>query len=226
MARLTCRRWPPQFGVTTETIRRDLSDLQDRQLVRRVHGGAVPLERRYHEPMVDARDVLNADEKLRIAREAITEVPEHGSVIIDSGSTGQRLAEVFPSIVDVHVDHQLPDHRGRRWCGAVCALTVLGGVVRTNTFAMVDASTADALRELRVDVFFMSCDGLSFPRGPDDPVLTTRALLKRAMIDRARRVVAIVDQSKFGNDQLFNFAGLDELDVLITDTGPTTPPVD
>jgi DeoR family fructose operon transcriptional repressor len=51
-----------RFDVTTETIRRDLSDLQERHLLRRVHGGAVPIERLDHEPMVDARDMLNADE--------------------------------------------------------------------------------------------------------------------------------------------------------------------
>ena len=45
----------------------------------------MPFERLHHEPMVDARDMLNAEEKLRIGREAIHEVPEHGSVIIDSG---------------------------------------------------------------------------------------------------------------------------------------------
>ena len=85
-----------RFDVTTETIRRDLSDLQQRQLLERVHGGAVPFERHHHEPMLDARDMLNAEEKLRIGREAIHQVPEHGSVIVDSGSTGQRFAEVFP----------------------------------------------------------------------------------------------------------------------------------
>src|SRR3954471_13092958 len=92
-----------RFGVTTETIRRDLSDMQERQLLRRVHGGAVPLERISHEPMVAARDVVNAEEKLRIATRAVEEVPERGSVIIDSGSTTQRLADVFPVDRDVHV---------------------------------------------------------------------------------------------------------------------------
>src|SRR5215208_5312498 len=84
-----------RYGVTTETIRRDLSDMQSRQLLRRVHGGAIPVERMNHEPMVEARDVVNSEEKLRIATLAVSEVPERGSVIIDSGSTGQRLAEVF-----------------------------------------------------------------------------------------------------------------------------------
>ena len=206
-----------RFAVTTETIRRDLSDLQERQLVQRVHGGAVPLELLSHEPMVDARDILNADEKLRIAREAIAEVPVRGSVIIDSGSTGQRLAEVFPIDRDVHVvtnsliTASTLSRRGLR------QLTVLGGAVRTNTFAMVDAAAVTAVRGLAVDVLFISCDGLSFRRGLTTPY-REESLIKRAMIESARRVVAMVDQSKFGNGQMFSYAELDELDVLVTDS--------
>jgi DeoR family fructose operon transcriptional repressor len=206
-----------QFTVTTETIRRDLSDMQDRLLVRRVHGGAVPLERLHHEPMVDARDMLNADEKLRIAREAINEVPLHGSVIIDSGSTGQRLAEVFPVDRDIHVVTNslmtaiILSRRGLQ------QLTVLGGAVRTNTFAMTDAAAVTAVRNVAVDVLFISCDGLSFRRGLTTPY-REESLIKRAMIESARRVVAIVDQSKFGNGQMFSYAELDELDVLVTDS--------
>ena len=206
-----------RFAVTTETIRRDLSDLQERQLVRRVHGGAVPLERLSFEPMLDARDILNADEKMRIAQEAITEVPELGSVIIDSGSTGHRLAEVFPVDRNVHVltnsliTATMLTRRGHR------QLTVLGGAVLTNTFAMVDAATVDAVRGLAVDVLFISCDGLSFRRGLTTPY-RDESLLKRAMIKSARRVVAMVDQSKFGNGQMFSYAELDELDVLVTDS--------
>ena len=205
------------FNVTTETIRRDLSDLQDRQLLRRVHGGAVPFERRDHEPMVDARGMLNADEKLRIGREAIREVPLQGSVIIDSGSTGQRFAEVFPVDRDVHVitnSLTIAATLGRR---GIRTLTVIGGQVQTNTLAMVDAAAVQAVNRLSVDVVFMSCDGLSFTRGLTTPY-SAEATLKHAMIEASRRVVAIVDQSKFGNDQLFNFVALDELDVLVTDS--------
>ena len=92
-----------RYGVTTETIRRDLSDMQARHLLRRVHGGAVPIEQINHEPLLDVRGKMNAEEKLRIATMAAEEVPERGSVIIDSGSTGQRLADVFPVDRDVHV---------------------------------------------------------------------------------------------------------------------------
>jgi DeoR family transcriptional regulator, fructose operon transcriptional repressor len=206
-----------RYGVTTETIRRDLSDMQDRQLLRRVHGGAIPIERMNHEPMVEARDMVNAEEKLRIATKAVVEVPERGSVIIDSGSTGQRLAEVFPVDRDVHVVTNslltalTLSRRGLR------DLTVLGGSVRTKRHAMVDETTCAELAHMAIDVLFMSCDGLSFQHGLTTPYREERTI-KRAMIGCARRVVAMVDHSKFGNVQMFSFANFDEIDVLVTDT--------
>ena len=206
-----------RHGVTTETIRRDLSDMQTRQLLRRVHGGAIPVERMNHEPMVEARDMVNADEKLRIATMAVAEVPERGSVIIDSGSTGQRLAEVFPVDRDVHVVTNslitalTLSRRGLR------ELTVLGGSVRTKRHAMVDDTTRTELQHMAIDVLFMSCDGLSFQHGLTTPYREEHTI-KRSMIKRARRVVAMVDQSKFGNVQMFSFATFDEIDVLVTDT--------
>jgi DeoR family transcriptional regulator, fructose operon transcriptional repressor len=206
-----------RYGVTTETIRRDLSDMQGRQMLRRVHGGAVPVERMNHEPLVAARDVVNAEEKLRIATKAVEEVPERGSVIIDSGSTGQRLAEVFPVERDVHVvTNSLSialtlSRRGLR------DLTVLGGTVRTKRLAMVDDTTPAELQHMAIDVLFMSCDGLSFQHGLTTPYREEH-VIKRAMMERAHRVVALVDQSKFGNMQMFSFAKFDEIDVLVTDT--------
>jgi DeoR family transcriptional regulator, fructose operon transcriptional repressor len=205
-----------RHGVTTETIRRDLSDMQSRQLLRRVHGGAVPVERMNHEPLIEARDMVNAEEKLRIATLAAKEIPDRGSVIIDSGTTGQRLAEVFPVERDVHVVTNslltalTLSRRG------VNELTVLGGAVRTKRHAMVDDTTRSELRPMSVDVLFMSCDGLSFQHGLTTPYREEH-MIKRAMIERARRVVALVDYSKFGNVQMFSFAEFDEIDVLITD---------
>jgi len=206
-----------RYGVTTETIRRDLSDMQRRQLLRRVHGGAVPLERMNHEPLVEARDMVNAEEKLRIATMAVAEVPERGSVIIDSGSTGQRLAEVFPVDREVHVVTNslitalTLSRRGLR------ELTVLGGSVRTTRHAMVDDTTRAELQHMAIDALFLSCDGLSFQHGLTTPYREEHTM-KRAMIERADRVVAMVDQSKFGNVQMFSFASFDEIDVLVTDT--------
>jgi DeoR family transcriptional regulator, fructose operon transcriptional repressor len=206
-----------RYGVTTETIRRDLSDMQSRRLLRRVHGGAILMEGGNHEPLVEARDMVNAEEKLRIATVAVDEVPERGSVIIDSGSTGNRLAEVFPVDRDVHVVTNSLVTALTLSRRGVQQLTVLGGAVRTKRLAMVDETTCGSLGPMSVDVLFMSCDSLSFQHGLTTPY-REEYTLKRAMIERARRVVALVDASKFHNVQMFSFASFDEIDVLVTDT--------
>jgi DeoR family fructose operon transcriptional repressor len=170
-----------------------------------------------HEPLIEARDMVNAEEKLRIATMAVEEVPDHGSVIIDSGTTGQRLAEVFPVDRDVHVVTNslltalTLSRRG------LTELTVLGGAVRTKRHAMVDDTAREELQNMAVDVLFISCDGLSFQHGLTTPYREERTV-KRAMIESARKVVAMVDHSKFGNVQMFSFATFDEIDVLVTDT--------
>ena len=153
----------------------------------------------------------------RFATKAVKEVPERGSVIMDSGSTTLRLAEVFPVERDVHVvTNSLMaaltlSRRGLR------QLTVLGGAVRTNTLAMVDDTTRGELEHMAFDVLFISCDGLSFQHGLTTPYREEH-MIKRAMIGRARRLVAVVDASKFGNVQMFSYAAFDEIDVLVTDT--------
>jgi DeoR family fructose operon transcriptional repressor len=214
-----------RYGVTTETIRRDLSDMQGRNMLRRVHGGAVPIERMNHEPMVDARDTVNAEQKLRIAEVAVAEVPERGSVIIDSGTTAQRLAQVFPVDRDVHVVTNSLTTALTLSRRGIDNLTVLGGTVRTKRLSMVDETTRDELRHMAIDVLFISCDGLSFKHGLTTPYREEHTL-KRAMIERAQRVVALVDSSKFGNVQMFGFAKFDEIDVLVTDTGVDPEAVD
>ncbi len=206
-----------RFEVTTETIRRDLSELQDQQLLRRVHGGAVPMERNFHEPELDARATLNVQQKTAIGRAAVLEVPPSGTMIIDSGSTGQKLAELMPIASGLHVTTNSLLTALTLARRGLTELSVLGGGVRTNTFAMVDSQTVELVRAMRVDVLFISCDGISLNRGLTTPY-PFENYLKRAMIESARKVVALVDHSKFGNDQTYCFANLREIDVLITDS--------
>jgi DeoR family transcriptional regulator, fructose operon transcriptional repressor len=206
------------FEVTPETIRRDLSELQARRLLRRVHGGAVAIDRHRHEPMLDARNSQNRAEKLRIAEGALRYVPEAGSVLLDSGSTVQCVADIYPATSSTHVLTNSLTTALSLVRRGVSDVTVIGGAVRTNTFAMVDASVVDAVRQIRADVLFMSCDGFSLSRGLTTPY-REEAAVKRAMVDSARWVVALVDHTKFGSDQTYGYLPLDEIDALVIDTG-------
>ncbi len=203
------------FGVTTETIRRDLSDLQEQKLVRRVHGGGVPWEQPAFEPKVSVRADQHDDEKRRLARRAIAELPEGRSIIIDSGSTLTRFAEAIPDTAHLHiVTNCLPvasclaEHRS-------IDVFVTGGELIKDTLSLVDQHTIEAIEPLRVDTLFISSDAATAETGLTTPY-RHEAALKRAMIRSAQRVVALVDHFKFGADEFIRFAAWSDIDVLVT----------
>src|SRR6266496_6173215 len=76
-----------ELQVTPETIRRDLTYLEHAGVLRRVHGGAIPIERLTFERGLEARRVSMTAEKERIARSALAELPERGTVLLDAGTT-------------------------------------------------------------------------------------------------------------------------------------------
>ncbi|OMG52247.1 DeoR/GlpR family DNA-binding transcription regulator, partial [Brevundimonas sp. ZS04] len=95
--RVDVRELAELLEVTPETIRRDLTSLERRGLVRRAHGGAIPVERAALASPVTDREGVRTSEKLEIATLALDELPDSGSIIIDAGTTAIRLAELLPS---------------------------------------------------------------------------------------------------------------------------------
>lgn len=205
------------FDVTSETIRRDLSDLQGDRMVRRVHGGAVPWRSGMSVPELRVREGQNVEEKRRIAAAAAREVPERGSVLIDSGSTAAHLADAFDRDRNVTViTNSIPIIQSLATTDQP-RVVVLGGTLRRRTMAMVDETAVHALRDLAVDVLFFGCDGMSPERGFSTPY-ATEVVIKQAMMAAARRVVMMFDHTKVGNEQLYRFARIDQVDTIITDT--------
>lgn len=207
-----------EFEVTTETIRRDLTVLERHGVVRKVHGGAIPVERLGFEPGLAARDVVMTAEKERIAKAALAELPAEGAVLLDAGTTTSRLAEVWPADRELTVvTNALPIANalaGR----PLTTVLIVGGKVRGRTMAAVDDWALRSLADSYVDVAFIGANGLSVERGLTTPD-TGEAAVKRAMIAAARRVVVLADHTKIGNDCLARFGALSDVDVLITDSG-------
>lgn len=205
------------YEVTTETIRRDLSTLESLGLVRRVHGGVVPAGRlTVIEAALSDRDSANTEEKRRIAEAALAFLPPAGAtVLMDAGSTTNRLAGILPAGHRLTVVTHAVPVAATLAARAQIELHLLPGRVRTTTQAAVGADTVTALSGWRADVAFMGANGITLGHGlmtPDRDEATT----KSAMIDAARRVVVLADGSKFGAEAAVRFATLDQIDVLIT----------
>jgi DeoR family fructose operon transcriptional repressor len=207
-----------ELEVTPETIRKDLTNLERQGLVRRVHGGAIPITRLAFEPAVSQRAEQMSEEKDRIAKAALAELPAAGAILLDAGTTTARIAEFLPSDRELTVvTNSLP-------IGLTLSVRpnlhvmVTGGRVRSRTLAGVGDWTGQALSRIRVDVAYIGANGISPEFGLTTPD-QAEAAAKRAMIAASRRSIVVADHTKLGEDYFAKFADLEDIDTVITDDG-------
>lgn len=207
-----------ELDVTTETVRRDLTTLERQGVLRRVHGGAIPVERLRYERSLAARDAHMQAEKERIAKAALGELPETGTILLDAGTTTARLAENLPSEGELTVvTNALPIALNLAARPNVTVLT-LGGRIRGRTMATVDEWALRVLRETFVDVAFIATNGISADRGLTTPDVA-EAAIKRAMLNAGHHTVLLADHTKVGQDHFARFGSVDDVDTIITDSG-------
>ena len=211
-----------RFDVTTETVRRDLSALERLRLLRRVHGGAVPVDTlTMVETGLTDRDAANTEQKARIAARAVDLLPAGGAtVLLDAGSTTARLVDDLPRDLELTIITHAVPLAARLASYPQVELHLLPGRVRRTTQAAVGTETVAALQSLRVDIAFMGTNGISVGHGLSTPD-RDEAATKRAMVESAQQVVVLADATKIGLERTVRFAELDEVDVLVTDDGIT-----
>ena len=204
------------FGVSGETIRQDFLYLEQRHVLKKVHGGAVAWEPAVIEPL-RKRQSEHGAAKERIARRALECIAPGDTVGMDMGSTVAALAQLLaPGAGNLVVTNsllaleKLSDTRHRVYC--------LGGEYNVHDMAFQGEQAASALKKLRLDVCFLGTSGVQGRGGicstdfHDIPV-------KQEFIRRSRRTVVLADSSKFTTGSLVEVAGWDEVDTLITDRG-------
>lgn len=204
-----------QFQVASETIRRDLSVLEQEGLLRRVHGGAVAIDRISLEAPVAERERLNPDEKAAIAQLALAQIPPRATVILDAGTTTSKLAALIPhdseltvithslTIANILANHQF------------LQLHVLGGLLRPSTHATTGPWPITALSQLHAEVAFIGANGVDAQTGFTTPDVA-EAEVKRALVGAAARRIVLADASKLGRRELVTFARPGDIDLLIT----------
>ena len=207
-----------ELAVTSETIRRDLRVLERRGVLRRVHGGAVPVEGIGFEPVPAPAGGAMTAEKARIARAALAELPEEGTILLDAGTTTARLANELPSDRTLTVVTHSVSIALMLTTRPNLTVMLIGGRLRGRTLATVDTWALRALKDTFVEVAFLGTSGVSPARGLTTPD-SAEAAIKRAAIGSARRCVLLADHTKVGDDHFTKFAALNEIDTVITDSG-------
>lgn len=204
-----------ELDVANETIRRDLNVLASRRLVKRVHGGAIPLETAVFETGLEYRSEVDLAQKHRIAAAAAGQLQGAETVFLDEGITPRLIAEQLADEELTVVTASLL--AAEALANSAVTVLLLGGRMRGRTLATVDDWAVDRLRSLVIDVAFLGTNAISLEHGltTSDPAV---AAVKRAAVQVARRPVLVAAHSKFGQSNFCRFAELAEMESIITGT--------
>ena len=203
-----------KLEVAVETVRRDLDVLQRRGAVRRVHGGAIAIERFAHEYTIPERYNRNPNLKKMVAAAAATFLPIEGAIFVDGGTTTECLAPYLrdkPKLLVVTNSLTLAN----RIADSSTPTHLLGGRVRPATLTAVGAKTIADLMELNAVVSFIGANGISM-QGGVTAYDTDEALVKKTMMNNSVEKLLMVDSGKFGSAYPARFANFGDFDRLIT----------
>jgi DeoR/GlpR family transcriptional regulator of sugar metabolism len=202
-------------GASEMTVRRDLDVLEREGLLRRVRGAAVGMLTGEETPYA-ARSRQRLEAKRRIGA-AVAALLDGETVVLDGGSTtvevARRLADRRLTVLPLSL-HSADALRGAEQV----RLVLPGGDVRPGELAFVGPLTEHAFRVMRFDTMVLGSCGLSARNGVSAHDLAEGAV-KKAAVDASARVVAAIDSSKFGRTAFGRVCPVEDIDVLVTDSG-------
>lgn len=215
--RITVKELSSEMGVSEATLRADLNKMELDGLLTRTHGGAVLNDEKENETSFNVRQKKNKVEKAKIASKAFQHIEEKQCILLDASSTALELAQLIKdtpirlTIVTTGLQTALelkenPD----------ITVILVGGVVTNKSTSIEGTLGLDILDSVNIDIMFTSANGFTVENGLEDFNLY-EVQLKREIVKRASKVVALIDSSKIGKSSSAVFAKVEQVDKLITD---------
>ncbi|TYR78194.1 DeoR/GlpR transcriptional regulator [Priestia megaterium] len=206
------------FGVSTETVRRDLEYLEKEGYLRKVRGGAVLDDVNSKERNFTFRESKNIDEKREIGRIATRFVSEGQSIALDVSTTNtefaralkekfQRLTIITNSLIIANELAEMPYY----------TIIMPGGVLRNEELCMVGHMAVDFIKGFHIDTFFMSISGISLSEGLTDYGIGEYQV-KMKILENSRNCIVLADHSKFDVASLLKVCQFDRIDRIISDS--------
>lgn len=219
--RVIAKELAARFGVSDESIRRDLSELERQGVVRKIYGGAVLVEE--HAPAEEAalwqvRKTEHLAQKQAIARVAAAQIGENATVYLDSGSTLYQLLPLLRQRSGLTVITR--SLRNAAVLGMCENLTVycIGGAVKVDTLVNTGFMAQECLACFsHIDLAILSGDGIIPAQGLVDFGMENMGF-KHALVERSDRVMALVDHSKFGRSAHCITCPTPRIHTLVTDS--------
>lgn len=203
-----------ELSASESSVRRDLVRLEQAQVIKRVHGGAMAVQPRGHLLDYHWQRERQSDEKHRIGLRAASMIADDQTVILDGGSTVASVAEhlanrslrvITNSLAIVRLFH---DSRN-------IEVTLTGGFLFPRLEIVLGPLCEHMLAAVAADVLVMGIGGVTADGFSNNNTLVVGS--ERKMIDVARRVIIVADSSKFGRPAMTPLAPLDIADTVVSD---------
>jgi len=207
-----------RLGVSEMTVRRDLDQLEREGYLRRTHGGAVlgpavTVER----PFAERAENMIAEKQL-IGETAARMIDSGDTIILDAGTTTLQIATQLVRREKLLVVTTSLPHAAKTVSLPWASTLLVGGLLKPIELCCVGPTVEKALTDLHADTVFLSASGVDVRHGVTETDMR-EGYVKRAMVEAARRVILVVDHTKFGNVSFFHVVGLDRVQCIVTDVG-------
>lgn len=206
------------FNVTPQTVRRDINALCDLGVLRRFHGGA-GLPSSVENMAYPARQILNLEEKQRIAQLVAQHISDKSSLFINLGTTTEEVAKALADHTglrvitnNLNVATLLSDKPGFE-------VIITGGLVRHRDRGVVGEATVDFIKQFKVDFGVIGISGIDL----DGTLLDfdyREVRVSQAIIANSRKVLLVADHSKFSRSAMVRLGHISEVNMLFTDDSP------
>lgn len=206
------------FDVSSQTIRKDLNDLCNQELLTRFHGGAV-FPNNLSNITYSKRQILAADGKHSIATKAAELIPSNSSLILNIGTTTEKVAQALTHHKELLVITNNLNVAFILSNAANVELIVAGGMVRKSDGGILGAAAIELIQQFKVDFAIIGASAIDV----DGCLLDYDYLevkVSQAIMEQARKIILVADKSKFERKAPVKIAHLSAVDVFITDQQP------
>lgn len=206
------------FGVTEETVRRDLEKLEGENLLRRSYGGATLAEHTSEDLSFMRRSAVNSAGKEAIAQKAAPLIHDGDTIMVDSSTTCMALFKTLQDKKDLTIITN-SIRLIHRFMNTPFKFISTGGTLRSNSGALTGTVACTTLRKYFVDRAVISCKGLDQSKGLMESN-EEESIIKEVMIEQAKQTILLADHSKFGHTAFTQTCALTKIATIVTDVPP------
>lgn len=209
-----------EFGVSGETIRRDLDKLAQEGLAEKFYGGAIKAENTFLDLPFHVRQSSNTSEKKKIAELVLPMIHNGDYIALDSSTTALEVIKSAKNIKNLtvitpSVEVMIEFSQKADW-----NIVSTGGTLKTGSLSLVGGIAEKTLGDFNVDLCICSCKGLDIAKGCTESS-EAETSIKVALMRSAKRKIIAVDSTKFGKVSFAKVCDIADFDTVVTDKKPS-----